>query len=193
MNKLIRKNGDEYIVLLNSELKQINSSWLTEMVSVMSNRDVGCCGAAIFDKTHKMISGPGVLGMNSHILGTQYSGLQRGDFGYCGRAVLLQECSAVRHDAMMIKKSAYLRIGGFDEKLHSLFDVDFCIRCAENGFKTLWNPFCEFIWQEEFVDGGENKEDVSSLKMKWNNIPFQNKYYNPNFNLNSSMPSLREN
>lgn len=193
LNKLIRKNNDQYIMLVNSVLKQINSSWLIEMVSVMSNNDVGCCGASIFDKNNKMISGPGVLGLCSRILGTQYSGLQRGEFGYCGRAVLLQECSAVRHDAMMIKKSVFNILDGFDEKINSLFDVDFCIRSSEKGFKTLWNPFSEFIWQDDFAVYDENIEDVSAFKMKWNDTLLRDKYFNPNLSLNYSMPSLREN
>ena len=55
----------------------------------------------------------GLIGIASHV----HRNLRRGELGYFARAALHQSFSAVTGAALMIKKSTYQQVGGFDEKL----------------------------------------------------------------------------
>ena len=70
--------------------------------------------------------------------------------GYLHKASILQDMSAVTAACMMMKRSAFEKVGGFTEELAVAFnDVDLCLKTTKQviwwfmilmqGF-TIWNP-----------------------------------------------------
>jgi GT2 family glycosyltransferase len=45
---------------------------------------------------------------------------------------------------MMVKKSVYLQVGGFDEAYAVAFnDVDLCMKIRQAGYLIVYNPYAE--------------------------------------------------
>ena len=84
--------------------------------------------------------------------------LPHDNYGYFARALLAQELSAVTAACMLVRRSAYLEIGGFDEQnLKVAFnDVDFCLRLAQQGYRIIYTPYAEFYHHESASRGLED-------------------------------------
>jgi GT2 family glycosyltransferase len=79
-----------------------------------------------------------ILGLNG-IANHAFVGLQKDDPGYMGMNVLTRDVSAVTGACMLVKKSLFDSIKGFDENLKVTFnDVDICLRLREKGYKVVW-------------------------------------------------------
>ena len=57
----------------------------------------------------------------------------------------------------LVKREAYLQVGGFNENLAVTFnDVDLCLRLREAGYRILWTPYAELIHHESASRGFDN-------------------------------------
>lgn len=130
----------EHVIFLNDDTEVISQNWIESLLEHSEKPTVGAVGALLFypDDT---IQHAGVLigvgGVTSHA----FEGLSRDDKGYKGLVQTVRECSAVTGACMMIKKSLFDKIGGFDEKLaYSFNDVDLCLRLREKGYSIIYTP-----------------------------------------------------
>src|SRR5258708_24593336 len=58
-------------------------------------------------------------------------------------------CSAVTGACLATRREVFELLGGFDEALGvDLNDVDYCLRAAEKGFRTIYEPGAELIHHE---------------------------------------------
>ena len=107
-----------------------------------------------------------------------------------------RDVSAVTAACFMVKRSEYLAVGGFDEKLAvSYNDVDFCLKLRKKGLLNIFNPFCTLYHYESLSRGSDAKaknekrfgREMLYFKNKWKNeLEKGDPYYNPNFSLKSS-------
>jgi glycosyltransferase involved in cell wall biosynthesis len=64
-----------------------------------------------------------------------------GAWGMAGRGVLVQNVSAVRGDALAVRKALFVALGGFARELARRWhDVDFCLRASAAGARPVWDP-----------------------------------------------------
>ena len=87
--------------------------------------------------------------------------MPRDNHGYFSRAILAQELSAVTAACMLVRRSIYLEVGGFDaEHLKVAFnDVDFCLRLRERGYRIIYTPYAEFLHWESASRGLEDTRE----------------------------------
>ena len=119
--------------------------------------------------------------------------LSQNDHGYFGRAMLIQEFSAVTAACLVVKKEIYKLVAGLDEiNLAIAFnDIDFCLKIKEAGYRNIWTPYAELFHHESASRGYENtpeklqrfNNEVSYMIKKWSNILNDDPAYNPNLNL----------
>ena len=98
--------------LLNNDLEVINADWLIEMVSQVLRPEIGIVGARLW-YSDNTIQHAGVVmadGVASHL----HKGLRRGENGYFGRAVLVQNFVAVTAACLVVRK----KYSFIDEKVH---------------------------------------------------------------------------
>ncbi|MEG0020391.1 MAG: glycosyltransferase family 2 protein, partial [Oscillospiraceae bacterium] len=132
--------GEMYL-LLNNDIEIINGEWLTEMVSLALQRDVGIVGGMLYypDDTVQhagVITGLGGFAGHSH----KYH--KRGKSGYMFRLSCVQNLSCVTAACLLVRKDAYSKAGGFDEEFTVAFnDVDFCLRVRNMGYQILFTPY----------------------------------------------------
>ena len=99
----------------------------------------------------------------------------------------------------LVKKEAFLQVGGFDEKLAVTFnDVDLCLRLREAGYRVLWTPYAELIHHESASRGFDDSApkqvrfltEIDYMKSKWGHILQRDPFYNLNLSLDENLFTL---
>ena len=133
----------EYLIFLNNDTEVISPDWIERMLEECSKPDVGAVGVKLLYPDNTIQHGGvliGVGGTTSHA----FEGLPRDHPGYQGHLQRIRNCSAVTSACMMIKKSIFKEIGGFDERLaYSFDDADLCLRLRKKGYLIVYTPYAE--------------------------------------------------
>ena len=179
------------LCFLNNDTEVISPDWLEEMVSHAVREDVGAVGAMLYYPDDTIQHAGVVLGLGG-IASHPHRGLRRGAPGYYGRAALTQAASAVTAACMVVRKSAFDAVGGFDETLAVAYnDVDFCLRLGARGLRNVWTPFAE-LYHFESVSRGDDAQGPSRerflresqlMRDRWQGLLDADPYYNPNLSL----------
>ena len=118
-----------------------------------------------------------------------HKGLTRGEMGYFGRAVLVQNFVAVTAACLIVRKEIYVKAGGLDEKFAVAFnDIDFCMRIASLGYRNVWTPYAELYHHESATRGYDETPkkkarlmtEIELMRQRWGNAMFDDPAYNPN-------------
>ena len=197
-NRGVELSTGTFVALLNNDVEVLNADWLTEMVSRAMQPKVAMVGARLWYPNGTMQHGGVILGAGG-IAGHAHAGLRRGDPGYFARAHLAQDISAVTTACALVKREAYLQVGGFDENLAVTFnDVDLCLRLRGAGYRIVWTPYAELIHHESASRGFDNSApkqvrflaEVDYMKSKWGDILQRDPFYNPNLSLDEDLFTL---
>jgi GT2 family glycosyltransferase len=197
-NRGVRLSRSSFVALLNNDVEVLHPDWLGEMMSRATQPRVAMVGAALWYPNGTIQHGGVILGAGG-IAGHAHTGLRRGEPGYFARAHLAQDISAVTTACALVKREAYLQVGGFDEKLAVTFnDVDLCLRLRQAGYRILWTPYAELIHHESASRGFEDSTpkqvrflaEVEYMKSKWGDRLQRDPFYNPNLSLNENFFTL---
>jgi GT2 family glycosyltransferase len=70
-----------------------------------------------------------------------------------------REFQAVSAACMLIKRRVFSEVGGFDETLNDMEDIDLCLRIRERGMKVIYTPEA-IIYNDEDVASGKKINDL---------------------------------
>jgi glycosyltransferase involved in cell wall biosynthesis len=119
-NLAVEQARGEFILFLNNDTEVIHEGWLSEMVSQALRPEIGVVGARLWHPNNTLQHAGVVLGVGApgfaHIAGHAHKWLPRGQGGYFGRAQLLQNFSAVTGACMMLRKSVFMAVDGFNSQ-----------------------------------------------------------------------------
>ncbi|KPB74945.1 glycosyltransferase [Pseudomonas cannabina] len=190
-NAAVRIAKGELIGLVNNDIEVISPDWLSEMVSIALQENVGAVGARLWYPDNRLQHGGVIVGLGG-VAGHSHKYLSKGAHGYFCRAELIQEFSAVTAACLVIKKSIFEELGGLDEEhLKVTFnDIDFCLRAREAGYLNVWTPFAELYHHESATRGHEDtpqkqarfSQEVHYMKSRWPQIQVDYAY-SPNLTL----------
>jgi glycosyltransferase involved in cell wall biosynthesis len=138
-----------YYLFLNNDTEVLHENYLDVMLSYAYRDDIGVVGARLLFGDGTIQHAGVILGINGpagHIYGYEHSAVS----GYMNRLHVDQNLSAVTGACMMIKKSVFEKVHGFNEKDYKIFysDIDICLRLEDMGFKTLWTPHATLAHHE---------------------------------------------
>jgi GT2 family glycosyltransferase len=114
---------------------------------------------------------------------------------------MIQNFSAVTAACLMMRRSVFGEVGGFDEAYAVAFnDVDLCLRLRERGYRIVWTPYAELYHHESATRGHEDTPDkrrrlaaeVERLRRRWGAALERDPYYSPHLTLDRYDFSLRE-
>ncbi|MBW1698264.1 MAG: glycosyltransferase [Deltaproteobacteria bacterium] len=191
-NFAVSKTESEYILFLNNDTEIITPDWIEAMLEHAQRQEVGCVGALLYypDDTVQhggVIIGPGGVAGHSHLH------WRRDSYGYIGRLKVVNNLSAVTAACMMIRRSVFHEVGGFDENItHAFNDIDLCLKIREKGYRVIYTPYAELYHHESLSRGYEDtpekqerfNREVEYMKKRWGEvIRSGDPYYNPNFSL----------
>ena len=146
VNLGIRHAGPRHILLLNNDIEIIASDWLQEMVSCLSYPDAGIVGARLLYPDRTLQHAGVIVGLGG-LAGHWFERKPHFHPGPFGRLRVRQSLSAVTAACMLISRSCVEKVGEFDERLFAIAynDVDYCMRAASHGFRTIWTPYATLI------------------------------------------------
>ncbi len=197
-----RKARGEYLLFLNNDTEVISIDWLEELLMYASRPDVGAVGAKLYYPDDTIQHAGIVIGLGAHrTAGHTHYRDGREILGYMGRLCYAQDVSAVTGACLMVKRSAYEEVGGFDESFAvSLNDVDLCLKLRQLGYLNVFTPFAELYHYESISRGSDDKganlerynKEAGHFRERWRDvINAGDPYFNPNFSLDHSDFRLR--
>lgn len=189
-NRAVQEAEGDIIGLLNNDVEVITPDWLGEMVSHALRPGIGAVGARLWYPNDTLQHG-GIFLAGGDVARHAHKRLARGHMGYCSRAVLIQDFSAVTAACLLLRKEIYFEVGGMDECLAVAFnDVDFCLKIQARGYRNLWTPFAELYHHESATRGHEDtpekkarfEEEIRHMRKTWGALLDNDLAFNPNLN-----------
>jgi len=190
-NFAARHASGELLCLLNNDTEVKSGDWLDEMVGHLLQPGVGAVGAKLYYPDGRVQHGGDAVGPGGcadHL----HSRIGPDDPGYCNRAIVAQDLSAVTAACLVTRRELYMAVGGLDARwLRVAFnDVDYCLRLRAAGYRVIWTPHAELIHHES-VSRGKNDTlrkqmrsefEVGVMRRRWRDILRVDPFYNPNLN-----------
>jgi hypothetical protein len=127
----IKKSKGDFILLLNSDTKIIDSFFLNKMLKIAKEENVGIVGAQLLDENgRKQNSAAWIRPLKI--------------FYYTGNKI--KEVDWVSGACFLIKKELLEKIGLFDENFFLYYEeTDYCYRAKKNNFKVVIQPAAKII------------------------------------------------
>lgn len=154
----------EYVLFLNDDIEIRDSKWLSKMVQYASREHVGAVGAKLYYPDSKVIQHCGITNLRlGPVHKLQYKEDSRVYYDHSND--IDRDVLGVTGACLLIRKSLFDAVGGFDENLAVAFnDVDLCYTLHEKGyFNVVVNT--THLWHHESFSRGsdESKEKLERL------------------------------
>ena len=192
-------SGD-YLLLLNNDIKAIREGWLQEMLGAASREEVGAAGAKLLYPDDTVQHAGIVIGIGG-VAGSVFTGMDAERSGYLHKADLMQNLSAVTAACLLMRRSVFEEIGGFEEKLAVAFnDVDLCLRIREAGYLVVYDPYAVLYHYESKTRGPEDtaqkakrfQSEIEYMRGRWTKLLKEgDPCYNKNLSLSKWNYSLK--
>jgi GT2 family glycosyltransferase len=140
-NRAVATARGEFLLFLNNDTEVKGLGWLREMKAVAQLPTVGAVGAKLLLENGN-IQHSGIVGLGIGVAGNAGFGLDPADKVYYSYLQVMHEVLAVTGACLMVEKSKFLSVNGFDEANvpNGFGDVDFCLRLKENKLSSVYVP-----------------------------------------------------
>ncbi len=182
------------LLFLNNDTEVINPEWLGELAAWAERPGIGVVGTKLLypdgNIQHAGIV-MGVEGHGSHI----FEKLPEHHYGPFGSPDWYRNYKAVTGACMMIPKTVFNELGGFDENYEIGYgDIDICLRAGEAGYRVVYTPFAELVHHEGGTRGFSlppNDVIRASYRM-YDQIRDGDAYFNPNLSYLKRQPTVAD-
>ena len=193
MNNLAaaKANGD-YLLFLNDDTKALESDWLTEMVSICKQDNVGAVGSKLIHNNGTIQSaGTAFLktGAGFHV----FENLPDSEFGYFNLHNVIRDVYTNTSACLLTKKVIFTEVGGFDTKFDLFYgDGDLCVKIRSLGYDIVYTPYAKLLHDGSFTIRKEadvffSVENHQYFCRKWQHIKNGDPFYNNNLDWNYSI------
>jgi glycosyltransferase involved in cell wall biosynthesis len=191
-NYAVQFSQGEILALLNNDVEVITGEWLSEMVSHAMRPEIGAVGAKLL-YSNGLVQHAGVILGIGGVAGHAHKYLKGCDHGYCHRAIISQNLSAVTGACLVVRKSIHEEVGGLNEvSLAVAFnDIDFCLKLLAAGYQNIYTPYAK-LYHHESISRGHNDtpekhavyaQELDYMKNSWGDRLKLDPAYNPNLTL----------
>ena len=192
------------LLLLNNDTVILEKDAITRLACLALRDDVGAAGALLYYPDHTVQHAGIILGYGGiagHAFAGEVSG--RGPGVYPDLVFShVHNVSAVTGACMMLRRSVFLKAGGFDEELTVAFnDVDLCMRLRASSLRVLMCPGARLIHNESASRGSEDSPEkvarfhgeIRTFIRKWEKeLEKGDPFYNPNLTLTGRSWTCRD-
>ena len=182
----------ELLLFLNNDTEAINPDWLESMVKLAVQPGVGAVGAKLYYADDTIQHAGIVVGMGG-VAGHSHLFYPRQAQGYMQRLRITQNVAAVTGACLLMPRTVFERVGGFDEGFVLAFnDVDLCLAVLKSGHRVVWTPDAELYHLESKTRGYEDtsekqarfKREYDLFHLKWSGfLKAGDPYFSPHFRL----------
>jgi GT2 family glycosyltransferase len=194
----------EVLAFLNNDVEALRPGWLRAMVAEAVRPGIGAVGARLlFDDG--TVQHAGVLLGIGGIAGHAHKYAEADAAGYQLRLRLTHAVSAVTAATLVIRRSLFLEVGGFDAERFAVNynDVDLCLRLGARGLRTIFCADAELIHHESRSRGAPSSPEALSqwqrereaMEQRWGLLLQADPHYSPHLSLleeNFSLALRRE-
>lgn len=198
-NEAVKHANGEYLLFLNNDTELISEGLMGSLLQFAQLPEIGLVGPKLLYPNNTIQHAGIVLSIDetgAHV----YSGSYKDTAGYFNNTNCLTNFSAVTGACMMIKRSKFEEVKGFDESLAvDCNDVELCCRLLEKGYYNLYVPNVKMVHYECLTRGNpmlskrsmvRQQKEKSYFIEKWADIVENDPFYNPNLSRSSKYYSL---
>jgi GT2 family glycosyltransferase len=128
----------EYLLFLNNDTEVVTADWLASMLEWAQQPEIGCVGAKLLFPDDS-IQHAGVTLHDGSAFHPCYG--RQPDERTWIESELVRNFSAVTGACLMVRRSLFQEIGGFDETFPVAYnDVDLCVRIMRAGYRNAYTP-----------------------------------------------------
>lgn len=188
VNRGIDIASGDLVLLLNNDVEVVEPEWLREMVSCFEYPNTGIVGARLVFPNGRLQHAGVIVGLGG-LAGHWFGGYDASFPGPMGRLHVRQSMTAVTGACMLVSRACLNAVGRFDEDGLGIAynDIDFCLRAAAGGFRTVWTPFATLIHHESASRGSDEEpcnrarfqRDKDILQARHRTDEFEDRAYNP--------------
>ncbi|MBQ0065542.1 MAG: glycosyltransferase family 2 protein [Firmicutes bacterium] len=185
----------DYLLFLNNDTEVKYPDAISEMLGCCMRKEVGIVGARLLYDDDTIQHAGVVIGFGGYA-GHVFHKNKLNNYGFMFRAILNCNYSAVTAACLMVKRSIFEEVEGFDESFEvACNDIDFCLKVREKGYFVTYNPVATWYHYESKTRGYENDlsksarfdSEIKNFQRKWKPlIEAGDPFYNKNFNLNDA-------
>lgn len=190
-NMAVAQAAGELVCLLNNDTEIIHPDWLAEMVGHLLQPGVEVVGAKLLYANGLVQHGGDLVGVGG-VANHAHAWLRADDPGYCARAAVAQDYSAVTGACLLTRKATYVALGGLNaSSLPVAFsDVDYCLRVRAAGGRVVWTPHAQLVHHESVSRGSDvsrrrrraARREARYMRRRWAEVLADDPFYNPNLN-----------
>jgi len=131
----------EFLLFLRPEVAFVQPQWLDALLEQGLRPDVGITGARTVSADGRITHAGLLPGLASESIGA-FAGESIDAPGYLGRLRVAHACAAVSDRCLLIGRSLFERLGGFDAEAFpdAGADIDLCLRSGDQGYPVVWTP-----------------------------------------------------
>jgi O-antigen biosynthesis protein len=191
-NFAVQMAKGEMLALLNNDVEAIVPEWLSEMTSHALRPGIGAVGAKLLYENGAIQHAGVILGIGG-VAGHAHKYVQGDAPGYCYRACLTQNFSAVTGACLVVRKAVYQEVEGLNQTdLAIAFnDIDFCLKVRAAGYRNLYTPYALLYHHESLTRGRDDtlekqtvfRREFEYMKRTWGEALKSDPAYNCNLTL----------
>lgn len=149
-NELAKDAEGEFLVFLTEELVPTKISWLKEAMNFVRLPNVGAVTGKIISKDEAILNCGVIIDPANERIVYEQQGLSNKTIGTYFRPTLPREIYTATEDCLIIRKTDFLALGGFDMSLpFQIKGIDLSIRLAQGHKKMIFDPYFEVRYPGE--------------------------------------------
>ncbi|MDT2019447.1 glycosyltransferase family 2 protein [Methylocella sp. CPCC 101449] len=187
----------DMLVFLNNDTKVLSPDWLQKLTAWACRPDIGAVGAKLLFPNDKVQHAGVALGLHGTAAHFE-AGSPPDSVGYFGRLEVPHELSAVTGACLVIERSKFDLVGGFDEvNLPVEYgDIDLCLKLQERGLRNLIEPRARLVHLESASRGNivpseiRYKDETAYFKQRWFSVIRNDPYLHPALSIETTEAAL---
>jgi glycosyltransferase involved in cell wall biosynthesis len=177
--------GGDHLLFLDWGLQAMDGDWLTALLEFSQQSPIGAVGAKLHHSDGSLRHIGILLGVNG-VAAPAFHHHPRSSMGYWGTAIAARNYSAVSGECLMTRRAVYDQVGGFDDQMGSLADVDYCLRVTAAGYRVVFTPHAALVHEDPASQSSNvDAQDANQLHMRWSDRLARDPYYNSNLSRDS--------
>lgn len=177
--------GDVLVFVENDVTDGISETAIKELSALALQEAIGAVGNKWLYRNGTIHRGGIILGLSGVVI-FAYRGMPRWYRDSLMRAQVINNFSAVSGASLVTRRDVFEALDGFDTSAFpgAFYDIDYCLRVREKGYRVAWTPHVEFTGDEKTLTEKalENKDsnEVKKLLARWQAVVEKDPYCNPN-------------
>ena len=188
LNNLAAKAAEgEVLCLLNNDVEPTDGGWLATLARYAVQDGVGAVGAQLVYPNGRIQHAGVAIGVGG-AAGHVQKGVDPRERSFWTWHGVSREVSAVTAAVMVVKRSAFIEAGGFDEEFEVAFnDIDFCLRLKQRGLRNIYVAEVRLVHRESESRGDDRTPpearrfaaELARLKERWDTANYSDPHFSP--------------